>query len=635
VRLYRSGDRVRAREDGVLEFLGRIDRQVKIRGFRVEPAEVESVLRRHPGVRDAAVIVRGGRLVAYVIGGADERSLRAHARAFLLDAMVPSAFIAMDELPRTANGKLNREALPAEAVDPRDVRVPRTPIEELLAGIWREVLGVARVGIDDDFFALGGHSLLATQAISRVRAALGISVPLRQLFETPTVARFAEAVADRERDPLPPIERVDGDSAPLSLAQMRIWFIEQVTRGRAPWTIPFAARLRGPLDRARLDRALEQLVRRHEALRTRLVEGDRGAMQRIEDAVSLETSLLRVRVQRLAADEHELHLAIHHIICDGWSIGVLLRDLSALYAGRELAPNPIRYIDYAAWQRRQVEAGALDADVAWWRERLAGASNEPLVAHDHDERGEVTHRGARHRAVIPDDVTTGLRALARAEGATLFMMLLTAYAVLLSRHSARTDLTIGTDVANRRHGATEDIVGFFVNLLALRVDASGDPSFPELLRRVRAICLDAYAHQEAPFERVAAAVGGDRDPARNPLFRTLLVLQNTPLPLSLGDVAVEPIEVDSGTTPLELMVSVREEGGALVCIWSYRSDLYRPATIEGLAAQFDTLLRAIAADPTRPISELPLFDEAALGFEAGSLSRAEQEALLLAMRGIE
>jgi acyl carrier protein len=577
-RLYRTGDRARWRADGTLEFLGRVDAQVKVRGFRIEPGEIEAVLRGHESVTECVVVVREDvpgetRLVAYVAGGVDAEALRAHLRRSLPEYMVPSAFVVLHALPLTPNGKLDRKALPApELASAEETYVaPRTPVEEVLAGIWAEVLRVDRVGVEESFFELGGHSLLATRVASRVREVFGVEMPLRALFEGPTVAELAGRVEEMRRAELPvlppvvPTER-DGSPLPLSFAQERLWFIDRLEPGSTVYNIPVARRLGGALHVAALERALGEIVRRHEALRTvfqemggspaqviapfggfalpvedlsALGEADREAAveQRVGDearrAFDLSAGpLFRAALLRLGDEDHVLLLSMHHIVSDAWSMGVLFRELSALYEayreGRE-SPLPelaVQYADYAVWQREQLEGEVLDRQLSYWRERLSGAPELLELPADHPRPPVQTHRGATVPVEFPPELLERLQALGRSEGATLYMTLLSAFQVLLSKYAGSDDVVVGSPVAGRTRGEVEELIGFFVNTLVLRTDLSGDPSFRELLGQVREATLSAYAHQEVPFERLVAELQPERSLSHSPLFQVLFALQN-------------------------------------------------------------------------------------------------------------
>ncbi len=699
-RLYRSGDRVRWRADGALEFMGRVDRQVKVRGFRVETGEVEAVLARHPAVREAAVVARDDaagvkRLVAYLVpdGALEPDAVREHARAALPEYMVPSALVVLDALPLTRNGKLDRRALPAPAweTDGRFV-APRTPDEEILAGIWAEVLGTERVGAHDDFFALGGHSLAATRVLSRVAKTLGTEVQLRVLFEAPTLGGFAARVAAaRVRDSgaeLPAITRVARGSAarrgrgaasappaagapapadtsavqalapvvregalPLSFAQERLWFVEQLRPGGSTYAMASRVRLSGALDAAALRRALEEIVRRHEALRTVFVaaEGrpeqvvlpaqalalepeDLSALPEAERAAELdrrvrETALapfdlergplFRVRLLRLAADEHLLFVGMHHVVSDGWSLGVLFGEMSALYGAfsrgeaSPLAPLPVQYADYAAWQRAWLAREPLERQLGWWRERLEGAPRVLELPTDGPRPPVQSGRGAQHAVALPAGLSDGLRALARREGATLFMTLLAGFQALLAKYSGQDDLLVGTPVAGRTRPELEGLIGFFVNTLALRGRLDGDPTFRALLARTREETLGAFAHQDLPFERLVDALAPERDLGRNPLFQVVFSLQSaergTPEPAGLR---MQVQEEETHTAKFDLTLSLLDGADGLSGSLEYATDLFDAATAGRMARHLAVLLAGIAADPDARLADLTLLDDA-------------------------
>ncbi|HEX7242084.1 MAG TPA: condensation domain-containing protein, partial [Longimicrobiaceae bacterium] len=665
-RLYRTGDRARRASDGALDFLGRTDAQVKVRGFRVEPGEVEAVLLRHPGVREAAVVARrdapgGTRLAAYVVpadGGPSADALRAHARGLLPEYMVPSAWVFLPSLPLTPSGKTDRRALPAPVYEAAPASpAPRTPAEDLLAGIWGEVLGLGGVGTRDDFFALGGHSLLATQVVSRVRRAFGVELPLRALFEAPTVEALARRVeaarADGSGVAAPPVTPVGREGPlPLSFAQERLWFLEQMRPGEGAYTIPVALRLTGALDAAVLEGAVTELVRRHEALRTVFPARGGRPVQVVRPAepVSLpvESSVdvpgvvreemvrpfdleagpvFRARLARLGADEHLLLLTMHHVVSDGWSVGVLLRELGALYralaAGEppSLPEPPVQYGDFAAWQRAHLTDEVLDGQLAYWRSRLAGAPPVLEIPADRPRPPVPSFRGASHAFVLPPELAERVRAAGRAAGATPFMLLLAAFQLLLSRYAGEDDVVVGTPVAGRTRTELEGTVGFFANTLALRGDLSGDPTFAELLARVRETTLGAFAHQDLPFERLVEELRPGRDLSRNPLFQVLFVLQNTPTgALDAGELRISVEPVESTASKFDLTLALEERGGALAGTLEYAAELFDPATVERMTAHFGALLEAVTADPGRRLSALSFLtpEERALAFAGGN-----------------
>jgi amino acid adenylation domain-containing protein len=553
-RLYRTGDLARWLADGTLEFLGRTDFQVKIRGFRIEPGEIEARLSEHPAVRDAVVLVRQDasgdrRLVAYCVGEAlDVETLRAHLSERLPSYMVPAAYVRLEALPLTPNGKVDRRALPApegDAYARRGYEAPVGETEAALAEIWSELLKVERVGRHDHFFELGGHSLLAVQVISRVRQVLGAEVALADLFERPALADLARAIDDAVRTELPPIERVDrGERLPLSFAQARLWFLEQLDDLGGTYHIPTQMRLQGELDRGALRRALDAILARHEALRTTFVEVEGEPVQRIAaesrfhllehdlgghpDAAAemrrlaaeeagapfdLERGpLIRGRLVRLATDDHVLLMTMHHIVSDGWSMGVLTRELGTLYdafrRGEEnpLPPLPIQYADYAAWQRHWVDGEVLREQTAYWKATLTGAPELLELPADHPRPARQSHAGAVAGLELDEELTAGLRSLGRRHGTTLFMTVLAGWAAVLGRLSGQHDVVVGTPSANRGRAEIEGLIGFFVNTLALRVELSGLPTVAELLEQVRARSLGAQENQDIPFEQVVELV---------------------------------------------------------------------------------------------------------------------------------
>jgi len=663
-RLYRTGDLARWLPQGELEFLGRTDHQVKVRGFRIELGEIEVVLLRHPAVRDAVALAREGRLVAYVVLQRTDPTdpsdanpaLAAWLRERLPQYMLPSAFVLLDALPLSPNGKVDRRALP----EPERVRgdegtwvAPSDPVEELLAGIWSEVLKVDRVGARDSFFALGGHSLLATQVISRIRGVLGVDLPLRELFEAPTLADLARAVrAAREREslPAPPLASVPredrGAAFPLSFSQQRLWFLDQIEPGNAAYNMPMPVRLRGELSVDRLERIFQEVVRRHEALRTTFtavdgqpvqvihpelrpelrtldladqVDAEEQALRTIqEDAwrpFDLRTGpLLRLTLVRLAERDHVLLLTLHHIVSDGWSMGVLLREIGALYEafaqGRPspLPELPLQYPDFAVWQREWLQGAVLDQQLAFWRERLADAPAVLEMPTDRPRPAVQTFHGATAARLLTPAAAAAVRELCRQEGVTPFMALLAAWAVLLGRHAGQDDVVVGTPVAARNRREIEDLIGFFVNSVALRVDLDGGigSTFRDLLARVRRLCLDAFTHQDLPFERIVEEVVAERDLSRAPLFQVMLVLNAARPPLAVPGLTFEPVAVESLLAKLDLTLTVQEHADGFAGALEHNTDLFDGATAERLLARFEALLASAAQDPGQTLSALPL-----------------------------
>ncbi|MDB4951666.1 MAG: Glutamate-semialdehyde aminotransferase [Gemmatimonadetes bacterium] len=661
-RLYRTGDLGRFHADGTLEFLGRADHQVKIRGFRVEPGEIEAVLRTHPGVREAVVALREApsgepRLAAYLVaagaGPAPAEELRRFAQEQLPEHMVPALLVWLAALPLTANGKVDRRALPEPDERSAPGRPPFVPPrslgEELLASLWCDVLGAARVGVHDNFFALGGDSLLGTRLVSRIRKTFDVELPVRALFDAPTVGQLAAAL-ERFRQGngagAPPMEPLPaGEAAPLSFGQERLWVMHQLDPDSAAYNSTAPLRLRGPLHADALERALAEIVRRHQVLRTALPSHEGRAAPRLEppecfrmeridlegmpeesreaEAVRLAAGeaerpfdlarapMLRATLVRLHAEHHALLLTLHHVASDGWSLGVLVREVVALYdAFARDEPSPlaelaVQYGDFAAWQRRWLAGPVLDGLTEYWVEQLRGAPEELRLPLDRPRPPKATHRGATLVVERGEAVKGALQELSRAEGATLFMTALAAFYVLLHRFTGQDDLVVGTDVANRNRIETEGLIGFFVNNLALRADLSGNPTFREILARVRSTALGAYAHQDLPLASLVKALRTKRSLAHTPLFQVLFVLQNTPpLEARPGGLDVGLIEFDATGAKFDLALFVTETDAGLTEQWTYRTDLFDRATVEEMARAFGTVLQGILRDASAPLRSL-------------------------------
>ncbi|HLL48171.1 MAG TPA: condensation domain-containing protein, partial [Longimicrobiaceae bacterium] len=569
--------------------------------------------------------------------------------------MVPGALVALEALPLTPNGKVDRRALPAPAAALDGAyAAPRTPVEEVLASIWAEVLGLERVGVDESFFERGGHSLLATQVVSRARQALGVDLQLRALFEAPTVAGLAaqaEAALAAEHPAPPPItRRADEGPSPLSFAQQRLWFIDQLHPGSATYNIPTALRIRGALRPGVLERALTEIARRHEALRTvfgsaagepvqrvrapapvgvpvtdlrGLAAGAREAevlrLAREEAARPFDLArgpLLRASAARLGGAEWAVFFTMHHIVADGWSMGVLVREVSELYGalgeGREprLPELPVQYADFAAWQRAWLTGEVLEAQLAWWRERLDGAPPLLELPTDHPRPQVQDARSATVRIDLPAELSRALEALSRREGTTLFMTLLAGLQVLLARYSGQEDVSVGSPIANRTRLETERLIGFFVNTLVMRTDLGGDPSVRELLGRVRAGALGAYQRQDVPFERLVEELAPERSMAHSPLFQVLFALQNADAgELRLGRLEMEPLAAGAEGAKFDLTVSL-ESRERIVGSVQYRTGLWERPTVERMVEHLAAVLRGMASGPERRISELELLDAA-------------------------
>ena len=666
-RLYRTGDLVRHRPDGRIEFLGRLDYQVKVRGFRVEPEEIETVLRQHPQARDAAVVVRENLLVAYVVldrTDPTDRSdpsdlfhktaLRSWLQERLPAYMVPSFFGVLPALPLTPTGKVDRKALALLSDQLRLERtsemtvVPRTPTEELLAGVFASVLKVEQVGVTDSFFELGGHSLLAAQVVARIRTVLGVELPVRTVFEAPTVEGLAAAVAGGSwLRPAPPV-RVDRPGPlPLSFAQERLWFLQQLEPGSATYNMPVAVELSGALDRGAFAAALAGIVRRQESLRTTfpmidgsprqwiappssfplpfvdlsalpdpIAEAERLELEHAATGFDLEHGpLVRGLLVGLDTERHRFLLSLHHIISDGWSLGVLVRELGALYgASRPLPELPIQVADFAVWQREQL-AEKQAAQLAYWESRLGGEIAPAELPTDRPRPAVQTFRGGRQQLVLSPELTARLHGFGRGEGATLFMTLLAATQTLIARHSGETDVPVGAPIASRPWEAIEGVIGCFLNTLVLRTNLIGAPSFRELVARVRTVTLEAYAHQDVPFEAVLARLRLDRDLSRSPLFQVLFNLLSLPasdLALPGLDLRVlTPAEVPS-KLDVTFYVSEAEAGVRIDLV--YNADLFDEARMADLLAQLEALLAQAVERPDEPVDHLSLVTEAARGW---------------------
>ncbi|MBD0419110.1 amino acid adenylation domain-containing protein, partial [Streptomyces sp. TRM S81-3] len=685
-RMYRTGDRARWTPDGQLLFAGRADDQVKIRGFRIEPGEVQAALERHPDVARAAVIAREDvpgdrRLVAYVVPAADAdrsgvpASVRRFAAERLPAYMLPSAVVLLDGLPLTVGRKLDRAMLPAPEQAAGGGRMPGSVQEELLCTVFADVLGLDRVGVDDDFFALGGHSLLATRLISRVRRVLDTDVPLRALFEAPTPAGLAARLhtSDTARTPLTAQERPE--RVPLSYAQRRLWFIAQLEGASPTYNVPMVMRLTGAVDREALAAALRDVIVRHEVLRTVLATEDGEPYQRIIDPSELTWELevvnltgtaarqadlsaaieeatgrgfdlatdvpIRAWLFAQSAEEHVLVVVVHHIASDGWSHGPLARDVSTAYAARRAGhaprwtPLPVQYADYALWQRRLLgdehrPDSLLSRQVAYWREQLTGAPEELPLPADRPRPAVPSRRGHAVRWHLPTESHRLLRDLAQRRGVTLFMLFQAGLAVTLNRLGAGTDIPIGSAVAGRTDEALDDLVGCFVNTLVVRSDLSADPAFDELLDRIRQTGLQAFAHQDVPFERLVEELAPSRTLARQPLFQVMLTFQDTLETLGLEDepdsaagtarglegVRATALPAGEVGAKFDLTVFVGEkfaEDGTAAGIGGMvtgTADLFDASTVERFVNAFTRVLERVAVDPSVRVSAVEVLDPA-------------------------
>jgi amino acid adenylation domain-containing protein len=668
-RLYRTGDLGRRRTDGEIEYLGRLDHQVKVRGFRIELGEIEAVLRRHPSVTEAVVMAREDRpgdqrLVAYLTVRPGAAPALAQLRELLggrLPAfMIPQVFVTLDAFPLTGSGKIDRRSLPAldraRPAGESDACGPRTAVEEIVAGVWEEVLGLDSVGVVEDFFELGGHSLHTTRVVARLNKIFQIELPVRALFEARTVRSLAAVLEKASRSwrgtPLPALERVPrGDRLPLTFAQERLWFLHCLQPESAAYNLAFSARFEGDLDRATLARSLERIVHRHEALRTTFGLDNGYAVQRVgqggpaplavTDLRALPASrresaargleiglarhpfdlergpLLRFVLLQLGEREGVLTGSMHHIVSDGWSLGLFLAELETSYSAFLAGACPvlpeltIQVPDYAAWQRSSLTAEALAPQLAYWKDRLSGAPALLDLPVDHPRPVVAGWRGASAPFSLERPLAAALARLGRRDGGTLFMVLLAAFQALLSRYSGQRDMLVGVPVAHRGQLEIEPLIGCFVNTLVLRADLSEDPGFRDLLGQVRETALAGYVNQDVPFEKVVGELGVDRNLGHAPLFQAMMALQSGLLrDLDLGGIRLRPEELDTGTAKLDLTLHLAGGEAGLSGRWEYRSDLFEPATIQRLAGHFAGLLAEIAAEPGRRLSDIHLLTAA-------------------------
>ena len=664
-RLYRTGDLARYLSDGNIEFLGRLDHQVKLRGFRIELGEIETALSQHPNVAQAVVKIREDRpgdkrLVAYttaegVMPSANE--MRRFLQLSLPDYMLPSAFVLLEAMPLTPNKKVDRQALPApdysgSGVIPQFAE-PLDPVKEVLANIWARVLGLENISVHDNFFEHGGHSLLATQVMSRIREAFHVELPLRALFESPTIAELAEKLEAAiqtqqglQAPPLVPIAR--NRKLPLSFAQQRLWFLDQLEPGSSFYNIARAVQLRGPLKVDALSEALNEIVNRHESLRTvfgsdgdqfqaiaapqsvhlplinlaavsdaqRNIESERVAAEEIGKPFDLSRDpLLRACLIRVDADDHVLVLTLHHIAADGWSLAVLFRELTVLYkafANEKPSPLPslpIQYADFALWQRGWLRGDVLDKLLAYWKTQLAGV--QPVLELPSDKPRPVVQsfRGAYQQLTISAELSNNLKKISRNEGVSLFMTCLAAFQLLLSRYTGKEDFIVGTDVANRNRVETEGMIGFFTNLLPLRTRISGNQTFTELLRLVRETTLEAYAHEDLPFDKLVEELSPPRDSGRNPLVQVLLVMQNNPTPFTLPGLQVSKFELPIESSRFDLVLFLAESENGLSALWLYDLELFEPARIAKMSVHFERLLLSIIKDPSAKLDSYEFLTE--------------------------
>lgn len=683
-RLYRTGDLARWREDGNLEFLGRIDHQVKIRGFRMELGEIETVLRQHSGLREVVVVAREDepgdkRLVAYVVADATMSpttdDLRRAIKQKLPEYMIPSAFVFLEAMPLTPNGKVDRKALPAPEQDRQsssaEFVAPRDAIEARLAEIWCEVLRVKEVSVHDNFFELGGHSLMAIQIISRIREAFKVELPLFSLFDAPTIAMLASGLNSGEwtqqQLPVPPLERVPReDRLPVSFVQERLWFIDQLEPGSCAYNVPIAVRLTGHLDLPTLQRALDEIVTRHEALRTtfRLEDGALSQLVAPSQPLALKVidlrelpleerdaraqtlanaeaqqpfdlvkgPLVRVAIIQLTQTENVLVAVMHHTISDGWSLGIFFQELDALYSafitGRssaELPELPVQYADYAHWRKSWMQGATLERELDYWKAKLAGAPGALELPADRDVHSRIGHAGAQKTMLLPKDSIEALNAFSQRSGSTQFIVLLSALFITLHKWTEQRDIVLGTVVAGRSRRDIENVIGCFMNFLPLRGTIRDDETASELIARLKTTVLEAQSHQDCPFEKIVEAINPERRLNQNPLYNVAFLLQNFPSEIfNSGTFQARVMPVETGAALLDLRFEVEPTPEGLNMLCEYRTDLFEGDTITKLLKAYAQVIDRLGRGPQLPVAEFSITEGLAKQARA---SRERQDAV--------
>jgi amino acid adenylation domain-containing protein len=690
-RVYRTGDLAKYLPDGNVQYLGRTDFQVKLRGFRIELGEIENALVQHPAVRQAVLAVREDkpgdkRLVAYVVLDSGQQlsiaEVRTHIKQSLPDYMIPSALVELDSLPLTPNGKVDRKRLPAPDYAASDAgkggKSARTPTEEIIAGIWAEVLNLGQVGAEDDFFELGGHSLLATQVMSRIRQAFKVQLPLRSMFETSTVAGLAErvdAMAKQEQGLLlPPIKPVPRSGAlPTSFPQQRLWFLDQLEPGNPLYNVAYVTRMKGLINPQALEKSLNEIVRRHESLRTTFHTSDDQPVQVIAPSLELKLEMLdashlptlearETEARRLASAEiqqpfdlavgpllrpllikigerdHALILNTHHIVSDRWSLGVLSQEMATLYeANLQGKPSPlpelaIQYADYAVWQSKFLSGDVLDKQLAFWRQQLEGAPPVLELPTDRQRKGTEQFWGAQHRQPVPEALASAVRGLSRQQRGTFFMALLAGFQILMAKLSGQNDIVIGTDLANRNGVETEKLIGFFVNLLPIRARLDPEARFTEFFQQVREVSLETMAHQDVPFDKLVEELRPERSLTHNPLVQVLFVMQNTPQMIGeFGGLKLEPLGV-SGSSRFDLVMFVNNPERDPSTMWVYNPNLFDASTIARMANRYEHLLKTVCADPEIKLRQIFAALDEAEKQNRGSEQKTFQEAGLAKLK---
>ncbi|MBW4602153.1 MAG: amino acid adenylation domain-containing protein [Calothrix sp. FI2-JRJ7] len=661
-RLYKTGDLARYLPDGNIEFIRRIDYQVKVRGFRIEIGEVEAVLNQYTDVKEVVVVVREDipsdkRLVAYIVPLSGEikiSELRRFLKEKLPDYMIPGAFVILESLPLTPNGKVNRKALPAPDLTQKQIgksfKLPRTNFQEVLIGIWSQLLNLQEIeiGIGDNFFDLGGHSLLATQLISRIRQIFNVELPLRCVFAEPTINELAANIQTMLQQgqnlQIPPILPTPRNAGlPLSFAQARLWFIAQLQPG-STYNIFHAIRLKGSLNQTALEQSINEIIRRHEVLRTRLITVDGQPVQMIVPSLQLslplidlqaftateqeakvqqlmeqeaqqpfdlaQGSLLRITLLKLNPEDNVVFFTMHHIVSDAWSMAILLKEVAHLYEAfcngkaSPLPELPIQYADFAVWQREWLTGEVLETQLAYWKQQLS--DNLPLLKLpiDHPRPLVQNYQGGRQSLTLPN-LSKTLKKFSNEEGVTLFMTLLAAFITLLHYYTEQDDIVVGTDVANRNQGETEQLIGFFVNQLVLRTYLGGNPSFRELLKRVREVTLGAYAHQDLPFDKLVEVLNPDRKLNHTPLFQVKIILQNAPVEsLEMSGLTLTPLEFQNTTVTHDLLLELKDTESGITGLFKYNTDLFDANNIARMIRHFEAILSKITTDPSLKLNDL-------------------------------
>ena len=660
-RLYKTGDLARYLPNGDIEYLGRIDNQVKVRGFRIELGEIETVISQYPAVRETVVLVCGDsvdsqRIVAYVVEKKEQTleisQLRKVLESKLPNYMVPNSIVTLEALPLTPNGKIDRKALRATDIVSREVQetyvAPQTNIEKQLANIWAEVLGLETIGINDSFFTLGGHSLLATKVISRINKNLDIELPLRQLFEFPTLAKLAKSIEGEKVSAKPdrPIQRVSRNiELPLSFGQQRLWFLNQLNPNSFAYNGTSALLMQGTLKVKVLEDSVNEIVRRHEVLRTYFAAIKGQAIQKIIPVLKIslpivdlqnlpeierqaqvqrlttadaqqpfnftEAPLFRLTLLRLETTEHILLITMHHIIFDAWSAGIFIQELSTIYKAfstgepTPLTELPIQYADFAAWQQQSLKQEILDSQLTYWKQHLEGAKTVLELPTDKPRSQLQTSAGKKYFFALSKELSHSLEKFSQQQGVTLFMTLLAAFNTLLYHYTKQEDILIGSPIANRNRSEIEGLIGFFINTLVFRTNLSNNPSFTELLQQVREVALGAYTHQDLPFDKLVAELKLERNSNRSPLFQVWFVLQNAPVSnLELEGLNLNLIDIESGMVRHDLNLDISETSEGIKGFIEYKIDLFNAATIAQMAKLFEMLLDIVVKQPEINLKEL-------------------------------